>query len=97
MGNVCLRQLGVMWIAYRASDNNSLFIKGMDGSQALLLRDNPATAINGIAWDRESHLLGMSLITSENPDGEITLIAPDNCETYRLSGLSGELDGLFIP
>ena len=85
------------WIAYRASDNSSLFIKGMDGSQARLLLDNPATAINGIAWDRESHLLGVSLITPAYQDGEIILIAPDSCETYRVPGLSGELDGIFIP
>jgi hypothetical protein len=85
------------WIAYRASDNSSLYIKSMDGSQARLLLDNPATAINGIAWERESHMLGVSLITPEYPDGEIILIAPDSCETYRLPGLSGELNGIFIP
>jgi Tol biopolymer transport system component len=85
------------WIVYRASDNSSLYIKGLDGSPARLLLDNPATAINGIAWDKESHLLGVSLITPEYPDGEIILITPDSCETYRLPGLSGELDGVFIP
>ena len=85
------------WIAYRASDNSSLFIKGMDGSPAQLLLDNPANAINGIAWDIKSLLLGVSLITPEYPDGEIILIAPDSCETYRLPGLSGELDGVFMP
>jgi len=69
----------------------------MDGSEARLLLDNPATAINGIAWEREGNLLGVSLITPETQDGEIFLIAPDNCETYRLPGLSGELDGIFIP
>ncbi|WP_322509378.1 hypothetical protein [Anaerolinea sp.] len=85
------------WIAYRASDNSSLFIKGMDGSPARLLLDDPANAINGIAWDKESLLLGVSLITPEYPDGEIILIAPDTCETYRLPGLSGELNGILIP
>jgi len=85
------------WIAYRASDNSSLYIQGMDGSPARLVLDNPATAINGIAWEKESHLLGVSLITPELPDGEIILIAPDSCETYRLPGLSGELDGVLIP
>ncbi|NPV57004.1 MAG: hypothetical protein HPY76_10105 [Anaerolineae bacterium] len=85
------------WIAYRASDNASLYIKGMDGSSARLVLDSPATAINGIAWEKESHLLGVSLITPEHPDGEIFLIAPDSCETYRLPGLSGELDGVIIP
>jgi hypothetical protein len=85
------------WVAYRASDSASLYIKGMDGSQARLILDNPATAINGIAWEKESHLLGVSLITSEYPDGEIILMAPDSCETYRLPGLSGQLDGVLIP
>jgi len=85
------------WIVYRASDNSSLYIKGLDGSPARLLLDNPATAINGIAWDKESHLLGVSMITPEYPDGEIILITHDSCETYRLPGLSGELDGVFIP
>lgn len=85
------------WIAYRASDNSSLYIQAMDGSPARLVLDNPATAINGIAWEKESHLLGGSLITPELPDGEIILIAPDSCEIYRLPGLSGELDGILIP
>jgi hypothetical protein len=48
------------WIAYRASDNSSLYIRGMDGSPARLVLDNPATAMNGIAWEKESHLLGVS-------------------------------------
>ena len=85
------------WIAYRAIDSSSLYIQGMDGSPARLVLDNPATAINGIAWEKESHLLGVSLITPETPDGEIILIAPDSCEIYRLPGLSGELDGVLIP
>ena len=85
------------WIAYRASDNSSLYIQGMDGSPARLVLDNPATAMNGIAWEKGSHLLGVSLITPEFPDGEIILIAPDSCEIYRLPGLSGELDGVLIP
>jgi hypothetical protein len=84
-------------IAYRASDNSSLYIQGMDGNPERLLLDNPATAINGIAWERGSHLLGVSLITPEVPDGKIILIAPDSCETYWLPGLSGELNGVWIP
>jgi hypothetical protein len=85
------------WIAYRASDNSSLYIKRMDGSPARLLLDNPATAINGIAWDKDSHWLGVSLITAEYPDGEIIFISPDTCAAYWIPGLSGELDGLYFP
>jgi hypothetical protein len=85
------------WIAYRGSDNSSLYLKNMDGTPARLLLDHPSNAINGIVWENDGHLLGVSLITPQNPDGEIILIAPDNCETYRLPGLSGELDAVFIP
>jgi len=85
------------WIAYRAEDNSSLYLKRMDGSPAHLVLDNPAAAINGIAWEKEGYLLGVSMITSQSQDGEIVLITPDSCETYRLDRLSGELDAVFIP
>lgn len=86
------------WIAYRGSDNSSLYMKSMDKSApARLLLDHPAMAINGIAWEKDGHLLGVSLITSQNQDGEILLFAPDSCEAYRLPELSGELDAVLIP
>ncbi len=86
------------WVAYRASDNSSLYLKGMDGSPARLLLDRPASAINGIVWEKGSHLLGVSLITPDtSSDGEIILIQYENCEIYRLPELHGELDGIFIP
>jgi hypothetical protein len=83
------------WIAYRASDNSSLYLKAMDGSPARLLLDNPAIAINGLAWDKGSNYLGISLITDSEQDGEVILLEPDNCEVYRL-GLRGMLDGIDI-
>ena len=85
------------WVAYRAEDNSSLYLKGMDGSPARMLLDHPALAINGITWEKGGNLLGVSLITEEHPEGEIILIAPDSCETYRLPGLIGALDGIIIP
>ena len=84
-------------IAYRASDNSSLYIKEMDGGPAWLVVDNPAQAISGIAWEREGHLLGISLMTPEAPDGEVFLIDPDSCESYRLPGVTGAVDGINIP
>ncbi|MGV8026378.1 MAG: TolB family protein [Anaerolineaceae bacterium] len=86
-----------LWVAYRARDNSSLYLKGMDGSPARLLLDRPATAISSIVWEKGSHLLGVSLITPESSDGEIILIQFENCEIYKLPGLHGELDGIFIP
>lgn len=85
------------WIAYRGADNSSLYIKGMDGSPAKLVLDNPAQAINGLVWEREGHLLGISLITEQARDGAVFLMAPDSCETYRLPDLTGSLDGIIIP
>lgn len=85
------------WIAYRAKDNASLYLKNMDGSPARLVLDKPAIAINGITWEKGGHLLGVSLITEQNQEGEIFIIAPDSCETYRLTGVSGMLDAVFIP
>lgn len=85
------------WIAYRASDNSGLYIKGMDGNPARLILENPALAINGLVWDEESHLLAVSLITQQNPEGEVFLISPDNCESYRLPNLHGEVNGVIIP
>jgi hypothetical protein len=85
------------WVAYRAEDNSSLYLKGMDGSPARLLLDHPALAINGIVWEKTGNLLGISMITEEYPQGEIILIAPDSCESYRLPGLNGALDAIIIP
>lgn len=87
------------WIAYRASDNSSLYLKGMDGSQTRLLLESPGstTAITGLVWNPGSHWLGVSLLTPENSNGEIILLAPESCEAYQIPGLSGELDGLIIP
>jgi hypothetical protein len=84
-------------VAYRGSDNASLYVKALDGSPARRVLDAPAQAINGIVWEREGYLLGVSLITSQSLDGESYLIALDSCESYRLPGVSGRLDGIFIP
>jgi hypothetical protein len=86
-----------VWIAYRAVDNASLYLAGMDSSPARLVLDQPATAINGIVWEKEGHLLGVSLITPETPDGAVILLQIDNCEAYHLPGMHGELDGIIIP
>jgi hypothetical protein len=84
------------WIAYRGRDNSSLYIKSMDGGQARLLLDAPAMAVSGIAWESEGHLLGVSLITETNQEGEVILLTPENCETYRLRGVRGELRAIWI-
>lgn len=92
------------WIAYRGSDNSSLYLVRMDGSGAAFgseghkIIELPAGyAITGIAWGPGDNMLGVSLITPETPDGVILLMQPDNCEAYILPALHGYLEGLFIP
>lgn len=85
------------WIAYRAKDNSSLYIKPMDGSSARLVLDNPANAINGIAWSQNSQILAVSLITSDFPEGQVVLLNPDNCSAYRLPNVMGIVEGVFLP
>ena len=85
------------WIAYRAKNNSSLYLKNLDGSSARLVLDNPAIAINGITWEKGGYLLGVSLITEKNQEGEIFIIEPDSCETYRLTGVSGMVEVIYIP
>lgn len=85
------------WIAYRGRDNSSLYIKGMDGSPTRLILDKPADAISGIVWEKDSHLLGVSLITDQYSDGEIILMQFENCEIYKLPGLHGEIQSIYIP
>jgi len=78
-------------VAYRGRDNSSLYLLELAGGAPRLVPDSPALAISGIAWEREGHLLGVSLITAENQQGEIILLAPDSCEAYRLPGVEGTL------
>jgi Tol biopolymer transport system component len=87
------------WIAYRGSDNGSLYIMRMDGTQGRLVVEKPSVdyAISGIVWEPSGSLIGVSMLTPENPDGEIILVQWDGCEAYQITTLHGELDGLLIP
>ncbi len=87
------------WIAYRGRDNGSLYIMSMDGVQNHLVIEKPslAHAVNGIAWGPDGGLVGVSMITPDEQDGEVILMQWEACEAYRLPGVHGELDGLLIP
>lgn len=82
------------WIAYRGKDNSSVYLVHPDGSDMHLVLDNAAAA--DIAWT-SSGWLGVSLYNANSNDGPILLVKPDGCTTYRLPGLYGELEGLWIP
>jgi hypothetical protein len=85
------------WVAYRDRNMKSVYIKSMDGKTVRLLLDQPGYALSGIVWDKDSNLLGVGVVTEQNQDGEIILLAPDSCEAYRIPGINGELDGVLIP
>jgi hypothetical protein len=85
------------WIAYRAGDNSSLYLIRTDGTQPRLVMDQPAAATSGFAWEKQGHLLAVSLVTPENPDGVVVLLQIDPCEAYNLPGLHGEVEGILIP
>lgn len=85
------------WVAYRDRNMKSVYIKSMDGNTVRLLLDQPGNALSGIVWGKDSNLLGVGVMTEQNQDGEIVILAPDSCETYRIPGLSGQLDGIVIP
>lgn len=85
------------WIAYRAADNSSLYLIRTDGTQSQLVIDRPATAISGFAWEKQGHLLAVSMITLDNPDGVVVLLQLDPCEAYILPGMHGVVEGIIIP
>ncbi len=82
------------WIAYRGRDNSSLYLVHPDGSDMHLVLDNVSAV--GIEWS-QSGWLGVSLQNINSDKSTIVLLKPDGCEAYQLPGLSGELEGLFIP
>jgi hypothetical protein len=59
-----------------------------------LVLDNVSAV--GIEWS-QSGWLGVSLQNINSDKSTIVLLKPDGCEAYQLPGLSGELEGLFIP
>ncbi len=86
------------WMAYRASNNSSVYLKAMDGaSPARLFIENPGLATSSIAWEKEGHLLGISVITHEEQGSVMVLLQVDPCEAYVLPGLNGEINGIMIP
>ena len=85
------------WIAYRASDNSSLYLKSMEGETVRLLLDKPGIAITGIVWEKQSHLLAVSIITDEDGSESVILLQWENCEAYLLPDVHGEVNGIWIP
>jgi Tol biopolymer transport system component len=83
------------WIVYRGRDNSSIYLVHPDGSQMRLLVDNPSSATTGLVWSR-SGWLGMSLLDANTQQDTSVILKPDGCQAYRLPGVAGVLQGLFV-
>ncbi len=82
------------WMAYRGRDNSSVYLMHPDGSDGHLVLDS-ANAF-GIAWGGSSWL-GVSLDQGNDNGRVVVLVNPDTCQVYRLPGLNGDLEGLYMP
>ncbi len=85
------------WIAYRDSENSSLYLIRTDGSENRLVLDKPAAAITGILWSPNGRWLGVSLGNSNTEDRTVVLLQPEGCQAYLLPALHGDLEGLYLP
>lgn len=83
------------WIAYRGRNNNDIHLVKLDGSENRLLLDNPAGAISGMVWAGNGWL-GLSLLNADGSQEQSILVDPASCTIYKVPGLTGTLEGLFI-
>jgi sugar lactone lactonase YvrE len=82
------------WIAYRGHDNSSVYLIRSDGSDERLVVENGSA--NGLAWTA-SGWLGVSLHDYQSEQTTLALIDPETCTIYRTTGLSGQLEDLYLP
>jgi hypothetical protein len=82
------------WIAYRGRDNSGLYLVHPNGSDMHLVLDNVGAV--GIEWS-SSGWLGVSLSPDSSDQAAVVLLKTDDCETYLLPNLHGEIQGLSIP
>jgi hypothetical protein len=85
------------WIAYRDSENSSLYLVRTDGSASRLVLDKPTAGITGILWSPNGGWLGVSLGNSNTEDRTVVLLQPEGCQAYLLPALHGDLEGLYLP
>ncbi|MBA4383100.1 MAG: hypothetical protein C0410_00035 [Anaerolinea sp.] len=83
------------WIAYRGRNNSDIRLVNLDGSENLLVFDNPSVATSGPVWASKGWL-GFSLLQVDNSHQKTILVNPVTCTVYELSGLKGTLEGFII-
>ena len=83
-------------IAYRGQNNSSVYLVKIDGSERHLLLDNPSVGTNGLSWGKNG-LLAVSLGQTDTQIRKNILVDPATCNLYNMPGLTGILEGLYIP
>lgn len=83
-------------VAYRGTDPGKLYLQPLDGSEAQLLAEAPGAGFTGPVWDASGKWIGVSLFTAGAPEGDMFLLSLDDCQAYRLPGLTGTLEGITI-
>ncbi len=83
------------WIAYRGRNNSDVRLVKLDGSENHVLLDNPSVGTTGLIW-AQNGWLGVSLAQMDSELNKIILFDPVTCKNYKVTGLTGILEGLFI-
>jgi hypothetical protein len=80
------------WLAYRGSDNSSLYLVRMDGTDMHLIM----TGVGQVVWSR-SGWMGVTTLASDPDQLRAILLRPETCQAFALPGLRGYLWGLQVP
>lgn len=78
------------WLAYRGTDNSSLYLIRLDGTDMHLLM----TGVGQVIWSR-SGWMGVTML-GPDPD-QLLLVRPESCRAYLLPSIHGYLMALYIP
>jgi Tol biopolymer transport system component len=78
------------WLAYRGTDNSSLYLVRLDGTDMHLLM----IGVGQVIWSR-SGWMGVTML-GPDPD-QLLLVQPESCRAYLLPSIHGYLMALYIP
>jgi len=84
-------------IAYRGIQNNSLYLKKLDGSQAQLLVDEVGWAISGVTWSADGKKIAISVLEESGKPAEIFIIDTTGCQVQRVSAVQGDIEAIILP
>lgn len=77
------------WIAYRGSEQATLYVKGLDKSPAKLVMDAPLqytspTSIESFVWSTDNHYLAVEALLAGEETSTSILLDLDGCKAYNV-------------